>query len=143
VHRDMKPANVKVRPDGTVKVLDFGLAKALESETADASVSMSPTFSLTGVATRLGVVIGTAAYMAPEQAEGRPVERRADIWAFGVVLFEMLSGATPFHAESVAETIGLVVTREPDWNALPEETPITVRALLRRCLTRDPRERLR
>jgi eukaryotic-like serine/threonine-protein kinase len=145
VHRDLKPANVKVRHDGTVKVLDFGLAKAIEQSGDAASagnLSFSPTLTSPAM-TAAGVILGTAAYMAPEQAKGKPIDKRADIWAFGVVLYEMLTGRALFAAEGVAETIGLVVTREPDWNALPPSTPGRVRSLLRRCLTREPRNRLR
>ena len=143
VHRDLKPANIKVRLDGTVKVLDFGLAKAMEPPGGPTALSMSPTLTSPVGMTIAGVILGTAAYMAPEQAKGKPVDKRADIWAFGVVLYEMLAGRALFAADSVAETIGLVVTREPDWAVLPAQTPKRVEALIRRCLTKDPRERLR
>jgi eukaryotic-like serine/threonine-protein kinase len=142
VHRDLKPANVKVRGDGTVKVLDFGLAKALEpSGAASAEAMNSPT--LTARATQLGVILGTAAYMAPEQAKGKIVDRRADIWAFGVVVYEMLTGRRAFDAEDVSDTLAAVLTREIDWTALPADVPARLRALLRDCLIRDPRQRLR
>ncbi|HSM12548.1 MAG TPA: protein kinase [Thermoanaerobaculia bacterium] len=149
VHRDLKPQNVKASIEGKVKVLDFGLAKALEPAVASsgAAVTASPTLlnspTLTAVhGTELGVILGTAAYMAPEQAKGRAVDRRADIWAFGVVLWEMLTGQKLFAGETVAETIGYVMTREPDLGALPPETPAALRDLVARCLVRDPRRRL-
>jgi serine/threonine-protein kinase len=142
IHRDLKPANIKVRADGIVKVLDFGLAKAMSpASSSDGSAETSPTISVH--ATREGVILGTAAYMSPEQARGRSVDRRTDVWAFGVVLFEMLTGARAFEAEDVAATIAFVITKEPDWNALPEATPVAIRTLLRRCLERDPKRRLR
>jgi Tol biopolymer transport system component len=144
VHRDLKPQNVKVRADGTVKVLDFGLAKALEPASGGAPAAdpaNSPT--LTGAAgTQLGMVLGTAAYMAPEQAAGRAVDRRADIWAWGVVLYEMLTGRALFAGDSVAETLAGVLKGEIDLAALPAATPPAVRQLLRRCLERQPRSRL-
>jgi Tol biopolymer transport system component/predicted Ser/Thr protein kinase len=139
VHRDLKPANIKVTPDGKVKVLDFGLAKAMEETSAD--ISNSPTLSL--MATRAGVIMGTAAYMAPEQAKGLTVDRRADIWAFGVVLFEMLTGRRMYSAPTASETLALVMLKEPSLDALPPETPAHVRRLLERCLRKDPRRRLR
>jgi len=139
VHRDLKPANVKIRPDGTVKVLDFGLAKAWEEgETTD--LSLSPT--LTRHATAAGVILGTAAYMAPEQARGKPVDRRADIWAFGVVVWEMLTGHKLFEGETVTDVLAAVLTRDPDLEALPPSTPHATRRVLSRCLERDPRSRL-
>jgi Tol biopolymer transport system component len=142
VHRDLKPANIKVRADGTVKVLDFGLAKAMDPAGASGADAMnSPT--LTMRATQMGMVIGTAAYMAPEQAKGRAVDKRADIWAFGVVLFEMLSGTRGYEAEDVSETLAAVLTREVDWTKLPASTPPRLTALLRDCLVRDPKQRLR
>ena len=141
VHRDLKPANVKLTPDGVVKVLDFGLAKALESgptstESADAQAVTSPAM------TRAGVVLGTAAYMSPEQARGRTIDKRVDIWAFGCVLFEMLTAHRAFPGEDMTDTIVAVVTAEPDWNALPASTPARVRELLARCLAKDPKQRL-
>ena len=145
IHRDLKPANIKLRGDGVVKVLDFGLAKA-----ADAAASMggereminSPTFTSPAVMTRMGVILGTAAYMSPEQARGKSADRRSDIWAFGVVLYEMLTGRLAFDGETVTDVLAAIVTREPDWGALPPTTPPGIRRLLQRCLVRDPRRRL-
>ncbi|NIV26329.1 MAG: protein kinase, partial [Gammaproteobacteria bacterium] len=139
VHRDLKPANVKIRPDGTVKVLDFGLAKAWE-EGEGTDLSLSPT--LTRHATAAGVILGTAAYMSPEQARGKPVDRRADIWSFGVVLWEMLTGRQLFDGDTVTDVLAAVLTREPDLDMLPDATPRTVRRLLERCLRQDPKVRL-
>jgi Tol biopolymer transport system component len=141
VHRDLKPANVKVTPEGNVKVLDFGLAKALADELSPASVSLSPT--LTAAATRAGVILGTAAYMSPEQARGQKIDRRADVWAFGCVLYEMLTGRQAFGGETVSDSISHVLMREPDWSALPSATPTAVRRLLRRCLEKKADRRLR
>ncbi len=141
VHRDLKPANIKVRVDDTVKVLDFGLAKALESETLSADASQSPTLS--AAATRAGVILGTAAYMSPEQARGKPIDKRTDIWAFGCVLFEILAGKRVFEAKEVSDIMALVLTKEPVWEVLPPETPEAVRRLLRRCLDKDAKRRLR
>jgi serine/threonine-protein kinase len=141
IRRDLKPANIKVRPDGTVKVLDCRLAKAFDPvATGVGNATMSPTLSMH--ATQAGLILGTAAYMSPEQARGRPVDRRADIWAFGCVLFEMLSGTRVFDAEDVSATLAYVITKEPDWNALPTDTPISMRRLLSRCLQKDPKRRL-
>ena len=141
--RDLKPANVKVKADGTVKVLDFGLAKAFQPEASGASASESPTISLTAAATQMGMVIGTAAYMAPEQAKGKVVDKRADVWAFGVVLFEMLAGVRPFSGDDVSDTMAAVLRAEVDWSALLAATPTSIQRLLRRCLERDPKQRLR
>ena len=137
VHRDLKPANIKVREDGTVKVLDFGLAKAVTDYDRN-----SPTFTSPAM-TGMGVILGTAAYMSPEQAKGKTVDKRADIWAFGVVLYEMLAGRTAFAGESMTEVLGAVVLKDPDWTLLPPATPSRVRDLLRRCLEKDPKRRLR
>jgi len=141
VHRDLKPANVKITPDAVVKILDFGLAKALAGETTAADPSTSPTLS--HLATQAGIILGTAAYMAPEQAKGKAVDRRADIWAFGCVLYETLTGKPAFSGETVTDVLAAVVTKEPDWSALPAATPAHVRVLLQRCLRRDPKQRLR
>ncbi len=144
VHRDLKPANIKVRSDGTVKVLDFGLAKAMDPAGAASSnpnLSHSPT--LTHQGTMAGMIIGTAAYMSPEQAKGKAVDKRADIWAFGVVVYEMLSGKRLFRGEDVSDTLAAVLRQEIDFGALPGEAPPSVRRLVRRCLERDLRTRLR
>jgi eukaryotic-like serine/threonine-protein kinase len=142
VHRDLKPSNIKLRSDGTVKVLDFGLAKATEpAGSAATDPATSPTFTARG--TQIGVIVGTAAYMAPEQAKGNPVDKRADVWAFGAVLFEMVSGRAAFEGDTVTEILAAVLSRSPDWNALPPATPSAVRRLLRRCLEKDPKRRLR
>ncbi len=141
IHRDLKPANIKVRPDGTVKVLDFGLAKALDPTGGSSAAAMnSPTISLH--ATQQGVILGTAAYMAPEQARGRVVDRRADIWAFGVVLFEMLAGRRAFDGDDISITLASVLKDDLNWAALPADLPSPVRRLLRRCLEKDPKRRL-
>jgi serine/threonine-protein kinase len=141
VHRDLKPANIKVRPDSTVKVLDFGLAKVWSRDGASGELANSPT--LTNRATEAGIILGTAAYMSPEQAKGRTVDKRADIWAFGVVLHEMLTGRRAFEGESIAETLGLIFSREIDLSTLPDATPAALRQLISRCLVRDPKRRLR
>jgi serine/threonine protein kinase len=140
IHRDLKPANVKVKTDGTVKVLDFGLAKALANDPASSDASTSPTLSV--AATRAGFILGTAAYMAPEQARGKSVDRRADIWSFGVVFYEMLTGQQLFAGETASDSLAAVITKQPDWNALPTDTPARIRQLLQRCLENDPRRRL-
>ena len=141
IHRDLKPANVKVTADDTVKLLDFGLAKALEGESGSADITTSPTMSR--MATQAGILLGTAAYMSPEQAKGKPVDRRADIWAFGCVLYEMLSGKMAFRGETVTDTLAAVIKEDPDWTHLPDNTPARVRVLLTRCLRKDPKQRLR
>ena len=143
VHRDLKPANVKMRADGTVKVLDFGLAKAVaHPETAAAnSTGMLPTITSPAI-THAGIILGTAAYMAPEQARGQPVDKRADIWALGCVLYELLTGRRAFGGDNVTDTIAAVVRGEPDWTVLPADTPASIRRLLRRCLEKDRKRRL-
>ncbi len=135
IHRDLKPANVKVTPEGKVKILDFGLAKAFEGETPVTDISQSPT--LTEEMTRAGVILGTAAYMSPEQARGKPVDKRADIFAFGCVLYELLTGKRAFGGETVTDTLAAVLKSEPDWDVLPESTPWRIRELLRRCLQKE------
>jgi len=136
VHRDLKPANVKITPEGQVKVLDFGLAKAWTGDpgtgTSSVDLSQSPTLAHTGTAA--GIILGTAAYMSPEQASGKAVDKRADIWAFGVVLFEMLTGERLFAGENASEILASVIKEEPDWEQLPEDTPRSVVRLLQRCL---------
>jgi Tol biopolymer transport system component len=140
IHRDLKPANVKLTADGNVKILDFGLAKALEDEKATTDISHSPT--LTVAATQAGIVLGTAAYMSPEQAKGKSADRRADIWSFGVLLFEMLTGKKLYEADTAQETLAAVLIKEPSLDSLPANIPPRLRILLRRCLTKDSRMRL-
>ena len=144
IHRDLKPSNVKVKEDGRVKVLDYGLAKALEGEGAggaDSELSQSPTLTRQG--TQVGVILGTAAYMSPEQAKGKRVDKRADIWAFGAVTYEMLTGKRAFAGEDISDTLAAVLKTEPEWKALPAETPVELRRILLRCLEKDPRKRIR
>ncbi|MGA9885157.1 MAG: protein kinase [Candidatus Acidiferrales bacterium] len=140
VHRDLKPANIKISRDDVVKILDFGLAKAVEGNAGSMDISNSPT--LTHMATLQGVLLGTAAYMSPEQAKAKPVDRRADIWAFGCVLYEMLTGKVAFAGETITDTLAAVLTRDPNWSLLPAKTPARVRVLLQRCLQKDPKQRL-
>ena len=141
VHRDLKPANIKITPDGSVKVLDFGLAKAVGGDGSSPDLTHAP--AATPSEPRHGAVIGTAAYMSPEQARGLPVDRRTDIWAFGCVLYEMLTGRVTFAGETVSDSIAKILEREPDWSALPATTPASIRRLLLRCLAKDPKKRLR
>src|SRR5215471_5972456 len=140
VHRDLKPANIKITPAGGVKVLDFGLAKAGAGDGSSPDLSRSPTVGIG--ATRDDVILGTAAYMSPEQATRKPVDRRTDIWAFGCVLYEMLTGQQPFAGDGLAETLAFVLTKDPDWNALPPQLPPAIRTLLRRCLERERQKRI-
>jgi serine/threonine protein kinase/WD40 repeat protein len=140
VHRDLKPANVKVASGDAVKVLDFGLAKAIQGDGSEMDPGNSPTIS--AMATQAGVLLGTAAYMSPEQAKGKPVDRRADIWAFGCVLYEMLTGEMAFRGDSTTDTLASVIRAEPDWSLLGSATPLQVRTLLRRCLQKEARQRL-
>jgi Tol biopolymer transport system component len=142
IHRDLKPANIKVRADGTVKVLDFGLAKAFDpTASSNAGATMSPTLSIH--TTQAGIILGTAAYMAPEQARGKPIDKRADIWAFGCVLYEMLTGRRAFDGGDISTTLAAVLKTDPEWSALPPDAPPSLRRLLSQCLQKEPRERLR
>ena len=134
IHRDLKPANIKVRPDSTVKVLDFGLAKGMDPVGSAPSMSQSPTITTPAMMTGAGVILGTAAYMSPEQAKGRTLDKRTDIWSFGCVLFEMLTGTRAFAGEDVSDTLASILRSEPDWGALPAAVPRAIRRLLRRCL---------
>ena len=138
IHRDLKPANIKVRDDGTVKVLDFGLAKAFQPDASDPSDS--PT--MTAAATQQGMILGTAAYMSPEQAKGKTTDGRADIWAFGCVLYEMLAGTRPFDGDNVSEILAGVLKSDPNLEALPDATPARLRQVVRRCLEKESRERV-
>ena len=140
IHRDLKPANVKVTPEGKVKILDFGLAKAFEAETPVTDISQSPT--LTEEMTRAGVILGTAAYMSPEQAKGKPVDKRADIFAFGAVLYELLAGTRAFEGETVTDTLASILARDPNWSALPDTTPLRIKELLQDCLQKEVHNRV-
>jgi serine/threonine protein kinase len=139
IHRDLKPSNIKVKPDGKVKVLDFGLAKAYAGEREEMDLSKSPTLS--DAATQQGVILGTAAYLSPEQAKGRAADKRADIWAFGVVLFEMLTGRQVFTGETVSDILASVLAREPAWKSLPPNLNPRIRFALERCLKKEPKNR--
>jgi serine/threonine-protein kinase len=140
-HRDLKPANVTITPDGVVKLLDFGIAKVVAGDGPGPDLMHAETATLS--ATQAGLIVGTAGYMSPEQARGKPVDKRTDIWAFGCVLYEMLTGKTAFRGDTLSDTIAAILDRDPDWSILPVETPRTVRRLLQRCLVKDPRQRLR
>ena len=142
IHRDLKPANIKVTADGTVKVLDFGLARIASPDSGPGSADSRNSPTMTSPATAMGVILGTAGYMSPEQARGRFVDKRADIWAFGCVLYEMLTGRRTFDGDTVTDILAAVVTKEPDWTAVPAEIPSSIRRLLARCLQKDPRQRL-
>jgi serine/threonine protein kinase len=139
IHRDLKPPNIKVRNNGTVKVLDFGLAKLAETSPADSnpSMSLSPTITSPALMSGVGVLLGTAAYMSPEQAKGRPADKRSEIWAFGCVLYEMLTGKRAFEGEDITEVLASIIKGEPDWSALPTDLPQAVRTLIERCLAKD------
>jgi serine/threonine protein kinase len=140
IHRDLKPGNIMITPDGKVKILDFGLAKAYTGESTGIDIAKSPT--ITAQMTEPGVILGTAAYMSPQQARSRPVDKRTDIWAFGCVLYECLAGTRAFYGETVSDTLAHILKGEPDWNRLPPDTPARIKTLLRRCLEKNPRERL-
>jgi serine/threonine protein kinase/dipeptidyl aminopeptidase/acylaminoacyl peptidase len=140
-HRDLKPANIKITPDGVVKLLDFGIAKVMTGDGPGIDLTQGPT--VTADATRAGLIVGTAGYMSPEQARGKSVDKRTDIWAFGCVLFEMLSGKTAFEGDTLSDTIAAILERDPDWTTLPLDTPRSLRRLVQRCLDKDPKQRLR
>jgi serine/threonine-protein kinase len=144
IHRDLKPANIKVREDGAVKVLDFGLAKALEPLDGGPSAALanSPTITSPALMTGVGVLLGTAAYMSPEQAKGKPADKRSDIWAFGCLLYEMLTGRRAFAGDDVSDTLASVLKSDPDWNGLPDDVPSQIRVLLQRCLAKDRTQRV-
>src|SRR5262249_45337459 len=146
IHRDLKPANIKLRPDGTVKVLDFGLAKLAEpsaaATTGPSPLSLSPTVTSPALMTGVGMLLGTAAYMSPEQAKGKQADKRSDVWAFGCVIFEMLTSKRAFAGDDVSEVLASVLAREPDFALMPTRTPPSIRRLLRRCLEKDRRRRL-
>ena len=140
IHRDLKPANIKLRPDGAVKILDFGLARALQPDVATSDMSRSPT--ITAAATRAGVILGAAAYMSPEQARGETLDQRTDIWALGCVLYEVLTGRQAFQGDTISDTLAAVLRADPGWDVLPAEVTTPLRDLLRRCLAKDPKQRL-
>jgi serine/threonine protein kinase len=140
-HRDLKPANITITPDGVVKLLDFGIAKVVTGDGPGIDLTHAETATLS--ATQAGLIIGTAGYMSPEQARGKPVDKRTDIWAFGCVLYEMLTGKTPFRGDTLSDTIAAILDRDPDWSKLPADTPRTVRRLMQRCLVKEPKQRLR
>ena len=142
IHRDLKPANVVLAPDGKAKVLDFGLAKTIGPDAASASGNLSLSPTATSMGTAVGMILGTAAYMSPEQARGRPVDRRTDLWSFGCLLYECLTGEPLFKGETISDSLAAILRKEPDWSAMPDDTPPLVRLLVRRCLSRDPRSRL-